>query len=216
MLVIINKFKKYILFFILFIIYIFISATSYVSAVSDNLSNAVFRLHVLANSDSDEDQNLKLKVRDSLLKYMNSISSNCSTKEDALKIVINNKKQFQEIAEKTIQENGFNYSVNINIGNFYFPTKNYGDISLPAGFYDALRIEIGESKGKNWWCVMFPSLCFINVSSGFVDDKSKENLENNLEQESYQIISDNTSPEITFKFKLIEFFSENKFFTAKH
>lgn len=216
MLVIINKFKKYILLFILFIIYIFISATSYVSAVSDNLSNAVFRLHVLANSDSDEDQNLKLKVRDSLLKYMNSISSNCSTKEDALKIVINNKKQFQEIAEKTIQENGFNYSVNINIGNFYFPTKNYGDISLPAGFYDALRIEIGESKGKNWWCVMFPSLCFINVSSGFVDDKSKENLENNLEQESYQIISDNTSPEITFKFKLIEFFSENKFFTAKH
>ena len=133
-----------------------------------------------------------------------------------MKIVINNKKQFQEIAEKTIQENGFNYSVNINIGNFYFPTKNYGDISLPAGFYDALRIEIGESKGKNWWCVMFPSLCFINVSSGFVDDKSKENLENNLEQESYQIISDNTSPEITFKFKLIEFFSENKFFTAKH
>ena len=167
------------LIFLLFL-YVFISAQSYVTAISNNLSDAVFRLHVIANSDSVEDQDLKLKVRDSLLNYMNEICSDCSTKEEAISLAQKHQNEFQEIAEKTILDNGYNYSAKINIGNFYFPTKNYGDISLPAGFYDSLRVEIGESKGKNWWCVMFPSLCFIDISSGIVDDEAKENLEENF------------------------------------
>ena len=145
---------------------------------------------------------------------MNDISSDCSTKEEAISLANEHKSDFQSIAEKTIAENGYDYSVEINIGNFYFPTKNYGDISLPAGFYDALRVEIGEAKGKNWWCVMFPSLCFIDVSSGVVDEEAKENLEQNLEEESYDIISNNSNSEIKFKFKLIEFFAEKGLFTA--
>ncbi len=199
--------------FLLFI-YIFICAKSYVSAISSDLSESVFRLHVLANSNSEEDQSLKLKVRDSLLNYMNTICSSCSTKAEAISLVNKHKQEFQKIAENTIYENGYNYSVNINIGNFYFPTKNYGDISLPAGFYDALRVEIGNAKGKNWWCVMFPSLCFIDVSSGIVDDEAKNNLEKNLENESYNIISDKSSSEIKLKFKLIEFFAEKGLLTA--
>ena len=199
--------------FLLFI-YIFICAHSYVYAVSNNLYNAVFRLHVLANSDSEEDQALKLKVRDSLLNYMNNICSNCSTKSEAITLVNEHKKEFQQIAENTISENGYDYPVKINIGNFYFPTKNYGDISLPAGSYDALRVEIGKANGKNWWCVMFPSLCFIDVSSGIVDDEAKENLEENLEQESYSLISDKNNSEIKLKFKLIEFFAEKGLMTA--
>ena len=103
---------------------------------------------------------------------------------------------------------------NVEIGNFSFPTKNYGDVSLAAGIYDALRVEIGEAKGQNWWCVMFPSLCFIDISSGIVDDEAKENLEENLEEESYSIISDNKKSNIKFKFKLIEFFAEKGLFTA--
>ena len=199
------------LIFLLFI-YIFISAHGYASAVSSNLSEAVFRLHVIANSNTDKDQELKLKVRDSLLKYMNNICSNCYTKEEAISIVTANKSNFQKIAEETILENGYNYSIKISISNFYFPTKNYGDISLPAGVYDALRVEIGEAKGENWWCVMFPSLCFIDISSGVVDEESKENLEENLENESYTIISETKKPDIKFKFKLIEFFAENNLF----
>ena len=199
------------LIFLLFL-YIFISAQSYVSAVSANLSDGVFRLHVIANSDSDKDQQLKLKVRDSLLEYMNEICSNCSTKEEAISIANNHTADFQKIAEQTIIENGFNYPVKININNFYFPTKNYGDISLPAGIYDALRVEIGDAKGQNWWCVMFPSLCFIDISSGIVDEEAKNNLENNLEKESYTIISNTNKSEVKFKFKLIEFFAENKLF----
>lgn len=209
-----TKFRNLILLTFLLFLYVFISAQSYVTAISSNLSQAVFRLHVIANSDSDEDQALKLKVRDALLDYMNDISSDCSTKEEAISLANEHKSDFQSIAEKTIAENGYDYSVEINIGNFYFPTKNYGDISLPAGFYDALRVEIGEAKGKNWWCVMFPSLCFIDVSSGVVDEEAKENLEQNLEEESYDIISNNSNSEIKFKFKLIEFFAEKGLFTA--
>lgn len=199
--------------FLLFL-YVFICAQNYVTAISNNLSDAVFRLHVIANSNSKEDQTLKLQVRDSLINYMNKICSNCSTKEEAISLARTHQNTFQTIAEKTIADNGYNYSVKINIGNFFFPTKNYGDISLPAGIYDALRVEIGEAKGENWWCVMFPSLCFIDISSGVVGNESKQNLENNLEEESYSIISDTKKTNIKFKFKLIEFFAERGLFTA--
>ena len=208
-----TKFKKIILLTFLLFAYVFLSAQSYATAISNNLSTAVFRLHVLANSNSEEDQNLKLKVRDSLLNYMNGLCSNCSTKQEAISIANEHKDDFQKIAEQTIKENGYDYTAKINIDNFYFPTKNYGDISLPAVYYDALRVEIGEAKGKNWWCVMFPSLCFIDVSSGVVDDNAKENLQDNLQKESYDIISDSKKPDIKLKFKLIEVFAENNLFT---
>ena len=207
-----KKSKNLILLLFLLFLYIFVSAQSYVSAVSSNLSDSVFRLHVIANSDSSEDQSLKLKVRDNLLKYMNTISAHCSTKQEAMILANEHKTDFQKIAEKTIVENGYNYSVKINIDKFYFPTKNYGDITLPAGLYDALRVEIGEAKGQNWWCVMFPSLCFVDISSGIVDDEAKENLEENLETETYALISDSKTSNIKFKFKIIEFFAEKGLF----
>ena len=209
-----SKIKTFSILAILLLLYTFICAQNYVSAVSNNLSEAVFRLHVLANSNSEADQSLKIKVRDSLLNYMNNICSNCSTKAEAISLANLHKDEFQQIAEQTIQENGYNYPVKINISNFYFPTKNYGDITLPAGFYDALRVEIGEAKGKNWWCVMFPSLCFIDISSGIVNDEAKENLKENLDEESYNLISNDNNSEIDFKFKLVEFFANKKLFTA--
>lgn len=211
-----TKLKNAILLIFLLCLYVFISANGYVSAVSKDLSQAVFRLHVIANSDTDEDQQLKLKVRDKLLEYMNTICANCTTKAEAISIAEKHKEDFQNIAEKTIKENGFDYPVKININNFYFPTKNYGDISLPAGYYDALRVEIGNASGQNWWCVMFPSLCFVDVSSGVVDDEAKKNLEDNLNEESYHIISEKEDTGFTFKFKIIEFFAERGLFTAKN
>lgn len=212
---ILSKLKSFILLIFLLFLYIFICAHSYVSAVSEDLSNSVFRLHVIANSNSEEDQSLKLKVRDKLLNYMNNICSSCTTKEEAMQIAQDHKDEFQKVAKQTIIDSGYDYDVNINIGNYYFPTKNYGDISLPASFYDALRVEIGSAKGRNWWCVMFPSLCFIDVSSGVISDESRENLQNNLDSESYNIISENTAS-IKLKFKIVEFFSEKGFFTAKN
>ena len=210
-------FKNSFLILFLLIVYILFSAQSYSFAISSDLSDVVFRLHVIANSDSKEDQDLKLKVRDNLLNYMNNICSNCETKEEAMKIANKNKEIFQKIAEDTIKENGFNYSVKVNINNFYFPTKTYGDISLPAGYYDALRVEIGEAKGQNWWCVMFPSLCFIDISSGVIDKSGKEKLESNVDEESYKVISQSeNNSSIKFKFKIIEFFAQYGLFTAKN
>lgn len=198
--------KRFLIVIILFSFFVFLSAASYVDAVSEELSDSVFRLHVIANSDSDEDQSLKYKVRDAVLEYMNTISANCTSKEEVIRLANEYENEFKEIAEKVIAENGYNYDVKIKIGNFEFPTKTYGDISFPAGYYDALRIEIGEAKGQNWWCVMFPPLCFVDVTSGIVPDESKQIMQDNLGEEEYSIISDHKSNDIKFKFSLIEFF----------
>lgn len=203
-----------ILTFLLFL-YTSICAISYAQNISTDIANSVFRLHVIANSDSKEDQDLKYKVRDNLLDYMNSICKNCESKEEAISIVEKNKTTFEQIAMDTIKEQGYSYPVKINIGNFEFPTKTYGDISLPAGYYDALRVEIGEAKGQNWWCVMFPPLCFVDITSGVVPDESKELMENNLSEEEFALVSDKTDNEIQFKFKLLEFFNNAGLITAK-
>lgn len=210
-----SKFKMIITLSFLLFIYTSICAFSYAEYISTDISNSVFRLHVLANSDSKEDQDLKYKVRDSLLNYMNSICNNCSNKEEAINLVEKNKNNFKQIALDTIHNEGYNYEVNINIGNFEFPTKTYGDISLPAGSYDALRVEIGKAKGQNWWCVMFPPLCFVDVSSGIVPDESKEVLNESLTDEEFSIVSDTSNKEVQFKFKLLEFFNNASLITAK-
>lgn len=212
-----NKKLKFILILIFLLsIYIYFSALSYVNATSNDLKNNLFRLHVIANSDSKEDQNLKYIVRDNLLDYMNSLCANCSTKEEAISIAKEHINDFEKIATNTIIEHGYSYNISVEIGNFEFPTKQYGDISLPAGYYDALRVKIGEAKGQNWWCVMFPPLCFVDVTSGIIPEDSKKLLRENLSEEDFTLISDNSSSEINFKFKLLEIFSKNNLITAKN
>ena len=207
--------KTLLILFVLFTLYIFVSAYSYVSAISNDLSNSVFRLHIIANSDSEEDQNLKYIVRDSLINYMNNLSSSAKNKDEIIEISKDHIEDFKQIAENTIKEQGYSYPVDVEIGNFAFPTKTYGDISFPAGSYDALRVKIGQSSGQNWWCVMFPPLCFINPSTGIVSEESKETLQENLSKEEYSIVSDSNNTSYSFKFKIIEFFQKTGLFTAK-
>ena len=201
----ISNFKRLLLLLLLLFVYTFICAFSYVNAVSSNIQDSVFRLHVIANSNSEEDQNLKYIVRDKVLEYINSISGSQSSKEDVINLANNNINEIQKIAENTVHENGYNYEVKLNIGNFAFPTKTYGDISFPAGFYDALKIEIGKADGQNWWCVMFPPLCFVDVTSGIVPEDSKEIIKESLSNEEYELVSKNDN-EIRFKFKIVEMF----------
>ncbi len=210
------KAKKILLLIILFAIYIYISAYSYVKTVSTGLSNNVFRLHIIANSNSVEDQNLKYIIRDNLIKYMNTLCKSCSSKEDVIYIAKNHLQDFKNITENIIKENGYSYQAQVEIGNFEFPTKNYGDISLPSGYYDALKVKIGQSSGENWWCVMFPPLCFINTSTGIVSTESKHILKQNLSNEEYLIISNSNKNEYNFKFKIIEFFEFAGLITAKN
>ena len=202
----ISNLKRFLVLIILFSIYVFICAFSYVNAVSANISSSVFRLHVIANSDSAEDQNLKYLVRDALIDYMNSVSKNSNSKDEAISIAYQHKSDFYKIAKKVINDNGYDYNVNISIGNFAFPTKNYGDISLPAGYYDALKVEIGNASGQNWWCVMFPPLCFVDISTGIVPEDSKETIKDSLHTEEYNLINSAQTADVKFKFKLLEFF----------
>lgn len=206
----ISNLKRFLVLIILFSIYVFICAFSYVNAVSANISSSVFRLHVIANSDSAEDQNLKYLVRDALIDYMNSVSKNSNSKDEAISIAYQHKSDFYKIAKKVINDNGYDYNVNISIGNFAFPTKNYGDISLPAGYYDALKVEIGNASGQNWWCVIFPPLCFVDISTGIVPEDSKETIKDSLHTEEYNLINNAQTADVKFKFKLLEFFQNIK------
>lgn len=169
----------------------------------DEIKDKLIRFHVIANSDSDEDQNLKYIVRDKVVEYMSSISQNASSKEEVIKIAKANLDKIQAIASQTIRDNGYTYSVNVEVGNFSFPSKIYGDITLPPGYYDALRIKIGKAEGQNWWCVMFPPLCFVDVTSGVVPDESKEIMKENLSKEEFDLISKNSN-EVKVKFKIVE------------
>ena len=134
---------------------------------------------------------------------MSSISQNASSKEEVIKIAKANLDKIQAIAAQTIRDNGYTYSVNVEVGNFSFPSKRYGDITLPPGYYDALRIKIGKAEGQNWWCVMFPPLCFVDVTSGVVPDESKEIMKENLSKEEFDLISKNSN-EVKVKFKIVE------------
>ena len=210
-----KKVKNSLILLFLLFLYIAISAFSYANSISSDISESVFRLHVLANSDSEEDQNLKYEVRDALIEYMNTLCANVENKEEAMQIASSHLEDFKQIAENVILEKGYSYHVDVEIGNFSFPTKNYGDVSLPAGYYDALRVKIGKAQGQNWWCVMFPPLCFVNVSSGIVPEESKELMKEELNDEEYSIVTKEENSEIQFKIGLIEWFMKHNLLTAK-
>ncbi len=125
----------------------------------DSISGKVFRLHIIANSDSAEDQSLKLKVRDRILSDLGENFSSAADIIEAEQLTEENLDKIESIAQDEILKNGYEYSVKAQIVHMYFSTRYYGDITMPAGYYDALRITIGEAKGKNWWCVMFPPMC---------------------------------------------------------
>ena len=206
-----SKLKNFCLkfFFILFIIIIFIliSAKSYSQTMFNNISNNFLRLHIIANSDSTEDQMLKYKIRDAVIEYISPYFENVNSKEDALKILNEHIDDIYNLSLDIATSNGYNYPIKVSVGNFYFPTKGYTQITLPEGFYDALKIELGNSTGQNWWCVMFPSLCIIDTTNCEFSETSDEILRNNLGAEEYSIISNqNDYTSIKIKFKLIELF----------
>lgn len=197
------KFKHFLAVITLFIIFISTTIITYSTKVFADLEDNIFRLHILANSDSAEDQALKLKVRDGILDYMNAINKNSTTKSETIANTAKHLNEIKSKSEQILRENGSDYTVNLKIGNFYFPTKYYGNISLPAGNYDALKVEIGEAKGQNWWCSLFPPLCFIDISSGYLSEEDSKILEDNLTEEEFMIIS-SSNPDIKLKFKIIE------------
>lgn len=125
----------------------------------ESLRNNVLRLHILANSDSEEDQKLKLEVRDAILLESNGVLNGAESKIDAINLTSVNLEKFKEVSENVVKKYGKDYPVNVKIEKTYFNTREYENFTLPAGEYDALRVLIGKGEGKNWWCIMFPAMC---------------------------------------------------------
>ncbi|APC38758.1 stage II sporulation protein R [Clostridium estertheticum] len=205
--------KKFILtsFAVMIIIFIALNSTSLSGKASQSdVASKLIRFHVIANSDDKIDQNLKLKVRDSVLKYISPKIVDCKNIKESRKIINNENKNIKKIAERIIKENGFKYSVVTSLSEEYFPVKTYGNITLPQGKYEAYRIIIGTGKGKNWWCVMFPPLCFVDITKGNVSyEKTEKEMKTVLSDDEYKMV-DNTvnSKKIIVKFKLGEIFTK--------
>lgn len=153
------------------IMFVFMGWFFFVCQTKDNLpvscgKENLIRLHVLANSDSATDQQLKLQVRDAIIAYLTPYLEQVAQKSEAEEIVRAHKDTLTQIAQQIITNNGADYPVELEFGMFDFPIKSYGNLVLPAGKYEAVRILIGRAEGKNWWCVLFPPLCFVDITNG--------------------------------------------------
>ncbi len=172
-------------------------ATYQSARAAENLGGGVLRLHILANSDSDEDQELKLQVRDAVIAYAEELFINTENKEQAMAQAKERLFELEQVAERTLRENGCTDSVKASVDHTFFPTKEYDNgTRLPAGFYDALRLEIGQAKGRNWWCILYPPLCF-----GGSIEQSAQALGESGE------LATSKEPQIQVKFKLVEWWN---------
>lgn len=163
------------------------------------LSEKLIRLHVVANSNSEEDQALKLKVRDSILGELEVLLSGVTDKTEAQKIIGSRLNELCRAARQTVQDEGYNYAVTARLMTEDFPTRNYSTFSLPAGKYTSLRITIGAGEGHNWWCVIFPPLCAGAAASGDVSDMG-------LTDDQVGLITE-SSGKYVVRFKAIEIFN---------
>lgn len=185
----------------LFLVFVFMF--SYIAPfieTSENISDQVFRLHILANSDSAEDQQLKLKVRDEILKKGETVFASSNSLEETIELCKNNIALFQQTAEQCLKDNGSDYDVKVYVDKEYFNTREYDEITLPSGIYNALKIEIGQGKGHNWWCVMFPAICLSSVT----DDE----LNKYLSEDEQKLVNSDSKYEV--RFKIVEIYEKVK------
>lgn len=154
------------------------------------IAKEIIRLHVIANSDSKEDQSLKLKIKEKVVVYLRKAMGEAETVEEAREKIREKLPEICQVAEERVRREGYDYEVTAELGNCYFPVKEYGDFTFPAGEYEALRIKIGKSKGRNWWCVMYPTLCFVDSVYQVVPEESKEKLRTSLTNEEYRSLLD--------------------------
>ncbi|MDM0445995.1 stage II sporulation protein R [Clostridium perfringens] len=174
--------------------------------IVEDISEKLIRFHVLANSDSDIDQDLKLRVKDAVLKYISPILNESQSLEESREILKREDKNIIKIAEDYIKSQGFDYTVETTLTRENFPVKEYGNIVLPQGEYEAYRILIGEGKGQNWWCVMFPPLCFIDVTKGQVAyDETEKKMKDVLSEEEFKSVNKKEN-NVNFEFKVIDLF----------
>ncbi len=193
--------------FLVALIITFNTMETYAEETSEDLAESVLRLHIRANSNTEEDQALKIKVRDALLEEFRPELSTAKTKEELVKVINKNHDRIIKTAENVIIQNGYDYDVRAKVGEAYLETKQYGDVYLPAGTYDALIIEIGSGLGNNWWCVLFPPLCYVGADTT-IPEKDRAILKQSLTDEEYDVITNQNDIEVQLKFKILEMYGK--------
>ena len=171
-----------------------------ISTIQQGISHKIIRFHVIANSDSDADQALKLKVKEAVVNYTAELLCNSKSISETEDLLSSHTNDIISIANNVISENDYDYPVTTEITDTYFPTKSYGSYTFPPGTYRAFQIKIGEAKGKNWWCVLYPPLCFIDISHGTVNPESEELLKETLTTDEFQAVSDEYTVKYRFKY----------------
>lgn len=184
------------------------AVTAYSDNVQNDLQDNLIRLHIIADSDSDADQTVKLKVRDAVLKSVGDRLSS-GDREECKEEIINNLGKIEEIADDVLRENGFNYTAHAEYGKFPFPEKTYKSMTLPAGEYYGVRVVLGSGGGHNWWCVMYPPLCFKEGEEVTLSRESEKILRESLDSDTYEIITQKNN-EVVVKFKVVEIVQEIK------
>lgn len=168
------------------------------------IARKILRFHILANSDSEEDQAVKIKVRDAIGKMMGPKLADSKNLEETKKIVSENMNDIVALAEKTLEDNGYTYGATAELAHVQFPEKNYGDYTFPAGEYEALEVTLGKGGGHNWWCVLYPNMCFKGTVYEVVEDEACKELKEVLSPKEYETVFNKGNYEI--RFKILEIF----------
>ena len=171
-----------------------------------SIASKILRFHVLANSDAVYDQAVKEEVRDAVGVYLQPLLEEADSLDETKQIVTQNIGAVIEMAEMVLEENGYNYEVTAHIKKVDFPEKTYGSYTFPKGEYEALQIVIGEGKGQNWWCVLYPNMCFKGSVFEVIEEDAKEALREVLNPWEYADVFD--SGKVEFRFKFLEYFTE--------
>lgn len=173
--------------------------------LAQRVAPEILRFHVLANSNSRRDQSIKLAVKDFLLEELNQPGVQAESKSALCAYVTKHHSRLEQKAEAFMASAGYSYPVRISVTQCYFPTKSYGDLTLPCGTYDTIQVRLGEARGRNWWCMIYPRLCFLDVSHAAVPDSSKEELRRLLQEEDFDALLDKRGSNIQIRFRLLPF-----------
>lgn len=171
-----------------------------VQETQEELAQSVFRFHVRANSDTEIDQNLKLEVRDGIILYMKKNMDEAGEAKETKEWARNHLHELENEAEEIMIKKGYAYQAKAKVGVEMFPEKTYGDLTFPAGEYESLSIELGKGEGQNWWCVLYPNLCFLNSVKAVVPEEGKDMLEEELSQDAYNMVTTGTNFKIKWFF----------------
>ncbi len=180
---------------------VFASALQYRNVrLQQDIAGKILRFHVVANSDTDKDQQLKLKIRDRIGTYLQDKLKDADSLDKCIAIMEKEQAAIENCAKEIVKEEGFSYAVKAEIAEVDFPVKSYGMYTFPAGNYQALKVTVGSGEGQNWWCVMYPNMCFANSVYEVVDENAKEELQAVLTEDEYREIMAESKMHVKFRY----------------